>query len=116
MTDVSKSYSKTGKALLSVSITKPVIVGDKLAEMVKIELEALTKIQSKHFKLEKIYEIEEALPQVEDLQYHISATNSKIYDHVFLAGDYLLNGSINAAMTAGRSAAEAVILSIQPTY
>jgi protoporphyrinogen oxidase len=116
MTDVSKSYSKTDKALLSVSITKPVIVGDKLAEMVKIELEALTKIQSKHFKLEKIYEIEEALPQVEDLQYHISATNSKIYDHVFLAGDYLLNGSINAAMTAGRSAAEAVILSIQPTY
>jgi len=116
MTDVSKSYSKTGKALLSVSITKPVIVGDKLAEMVKIELEALTKIKSKHFKLEKIYEIEEALPQVEDLQYHISATNSKIYDHVFLAGDYLLNGSINAAMTAGRSAAEAVILSIQPTY
>jgi protoporphyrinogen oxidase len=116
MTDVSKSYSKTGRALLSVSITKPVIVGDKLAEMVKVELEALTNIKSTHFKLEKIYEIDEALPQVEDLQYHISATNSKIYDHVFLAGDYLLNGSINAAMTAGRSAAEAVILSIQPTY
>lgn len=116
MTDVSKSYSKTGRALLSVSITKPVIVGDKLAEMVKVELEALTNIKSAHFKLEKIYEIDEALPQVEDLQYHISATNSKIYDHVFLAGDYLLNGSINAAMTAGRSAAEAVILSIQPTY
>lgn len=116
MTDVSKSYSKTGRALLSVSITKPVIVGDNFAEMVKIELEALTNIKSGHFKLEKIYEIDEALPQVEDLQYHISATNSKIYDHVFLAGDYLLNGSINAAMTAGRSAAEAVILSIQPTY
>ena len=116
MTDVSKSYSKTGRALLSVSITKPVIADDKLAEMVKIELEALTKIKSEHFELIKIYEIEEALPHVDDMKSSISATNTKIYDQVFLAGDYLLNGSINAAMTSGRKAAEAVILSIQPTY
>lgn len=116
MTDVSKSYSKTGRALLSVSITKEVAADDKLVEMVKIELEALTKIKSGHFKLVKIFEIEEALPQVDDVKSSISATNMKIYDHVFLAGDYLLNGSINAAMTAGRKAAEAIILSIQPTY
>ncbi|WP_373522746.1 NAD(P)/FAD-dependent oxidoreductase [Aquiflexum sp.] len=114
MTDVSKSYSKTGRALLSVSITKAVTVDDKLTEMVKIELEALTNIKSAHFKLEKIYEIEDALPQVEDMKSSISATQTKIYDNVFLSGDYLLNGSINAAMTAGRKSAEAVILSIQP--
>jgi hypothetical protein len=35
---------------------------------------------------------------------------------VFLAGDYLLNGSINAAMTSGRLAAEAVIHSYQATH
>lgn len=114
MTDVSKSYSKTGRALLSVSITKEVKMDDKLVEMVKIELEALTNIKSAHFKLEKSYEIENALPQVEDMKSSIAATQTKIYDNVFLSGDYLLNGSINAAMTAGRKAAEAVILSIQP--
>jgi protoporphyrinogen oxidase len=114
MTDVSKSYSKTDRALLSISITKPIAVDDKLIEMVKIELEALTKIKSEHFTLEKVYEIEDALPQIEDLKSNIPATQTKIYDNVFLSGDYLLNGSINAAMTAGRKAAEAVILSIQP--
>lgn len=116
MTDVSKAYSKTGRALLSVSITKPITVDDKLIEMVKIELEALTNIKSEHFKLEKFYEIEDALPQVEDMKSSIPATQTKIYDNVFLCGDYLLNGSINAAMTAGRKAAEAVILSTQPIF
>jgi protoporphyrinogen oxidase len=114
MTDVSKSYAKSDRALLSVSITKPIPVDNKLIEMVKIELEALTHIKSGHFKLEKKYEIKDALPQVEDMKSSISATQTKIYDNVFLSGDYLLNGSINAAMTAGRKAAEAVILSLQP--
>jgi hypothetical protein len=43
-------------------------------------------------------------------------TECKIADHVFLAGDYLLNGSINAAMTSGRTAAEAVMYSYMPTH
>ena len=43
-------------------------------------------------------------------------TNTKIYDHVFLAGDYLLNGSINAAMTSGRKAVEALLLTTQDPH
>ncbi|PSL07567.1 NAD(P)/FAD-dependent oxidoreductase [Cecembia rubra] len=116
MTDVSKAYSKNNKALLSVSITKPVEVDDKLAKLIAIELSALTKIKAEYFEHLQTYEIEEALPQVEDMGYSLPSGNTKIQDGVFLAGDYLLNGSINAAMTAGRKAAEAVILSLQPTY
>ncbi len=116
LTDVSKSYSKSGRALLSVTITKPVTMDDKLEKMVTIELEALTNIKSEHFKFEKSYEIENALPQIEDMKSSIHSSQAKIYDGVFLSGDYLLNGSINAAMTSGRKAAEAVILSSQPTY
>lgn len=116
MTDVSKAYSQNGKALLSVSITKEVKDMDKLLSLVTIELEAITKIKAAHFEHIKTYEIEEALPQVEDLSYQLPATNTKVYDGVFLAGDYLLNGSINAAMTAGRKSAEAVILSLQPIF
>ena len=43
-------------------------------------------------------------------------TECKITDHVYLAGDYLLNGSINAAMTSGRTAAEAVVHSLMRTH
>jgi hypothetical protein len=57
-----------------------------------------------------------ALPAVDDLKYSIASTECKITDHVYLAEDYLLNGSINAAMTSGRIAAEAVIHSYMPTH
>ena len=115
MTDVSKSYSSSGKALLSVTVTQDSKADELLVKMVALELEALTGIKANFFHHIKTYEITEALPQVEDMQYTISPTNTKIQDDVYLAGDYLLNGSINAAMTAGRKAAEAVMLSLQPT-
>jgi phytoene dehydrogenase-like protein len=115
MTDVSKAYSQNDRALLSVSITKPVEKEDKLEKLVSIELEALTGIKAEYFEHIKTYVIEQALPQVQDLSDSLSPTDTKAIDGVFLAGDYLLNGSINAAMTAGRKAAEAVILSLQPT-
>lgn len=116
MTDVSKSYSSTGKALLSVTVTQDSKADDLLIKMVALELEALTGIKANFFQHIKTYEILDALPQVDDMQYSISPTNTKIQDNVYLAGDYLLNGSINAAMTAGRKAAEAVLLSLQPTH
>lgn len=116
MTDVSKSYSSNGKALLSVTVTQDSKADDLLIKMVALELEALTGIKANFFQHIKTYEILDALPQVDDMQYSISPTNTKIQDNVYLAGDYLLNGSINAAMTAGRKAAEAVLLSLQPNH
>lgn len=116
MTDVSKSYSSTGKALLSVTVTQDSKPDELLVKMVALELEALTGIKASYFEHIKTYEILDALPQVDDMQYSISPTNTKIQDNVYLAGDYLLNGSINAAMTAGRKAAEAVLLSLQPNH
>ncbi|MDO9553828.1 NAD(P)/FAD-dependent oxidoreductase [Rhodonellum sp.] len=113
MTDVSPAYSKEGKALLSVSVIKNVGVDDSLAKKIAIEMEALTGIKSEHFKWIKTYEIQEALPDLDDLQNSIPFSNTKIMDGVFLAGDYLLNGSINAAMTSGRKAAEACLYSLQ---
>lgn len=115
MTDVSKSYSSSGKALLSVTVTQDCKSNDSLVKTVSEELEALSGIKASYFHHIKTYEINDALPQVDDMQYSISPTNTKIYDNVFLAGDYLLNGSINAAMTSGRKAAEAVMLNLQPT-
>lgn len=116
MTDVSRAYSKTEKALLSVSITKDVLASEKLTKLVQVELSALTGINADFFKHVKTFEIQEALPQVEDLRLNIQPTQTKVHDHVYLAGDYLLYGSLNAAMASGRRAAEAVVMSLQPTY
>ncbi|WP_041779391.1 protoporphyrinogen/coproporphyrinogen oxidase [Belliella baltica] len=113
MTDISKAYSKNGKALLSVSVIKPIQNTEKLENLVAIELEAISGIKAEYFKPIKTYEIKEALPDVEDMKADLPFTNTKIYDHIFLAGDYLLNGSINAAMTSGRKAVEALLLTTQ---
>jgi protoporphyrinogen oxidase len=113
MTDLSKEYSKNNKALLSVSITKPVEANENLAKLVAIELAALTKINADFFEHIKTYVIIDALPQLDDMGYAMEAGNTKVADGIFLAGDFLLNGSINAAMTAGRKAAEGVILNLQ---
>ena len=37
------------------------------------------------------------------------ARESQVAENVFLAGDYLLNGSLNAAMESGRLAAKGMI-------
>ena len=44
----------------------------------------------------------------DDFQNKMKPSQSKIQDGIYLAGDYLLNGSINAAMASGRYAAHAV--------
>ena len=42
----------------------------------------------------------------------MAAKEVKLHDDIFLAGDFLLNASLNAAMLSGRRAAEAVSSSL----
>ncbi|MEX2512697.1 MAG: NAD(P)/FAD-dependent oxidoreductase [Cyclobacteriaceae bacterium] len=112
LTDISKSYSEDGRALLSVSIVKEMESLDNIEKMVALELEALTGISADFFKHLKTIQIPQALPDLTDCKHWIPAQHTKVYDHVFMAGDQLLNGSINAAMTSGRLAAEGVIADI----
>jgi protoporphyrinogen oxidase len=116
MDDVSRAYSSNGRALLSVSVLESDLGEKDLVKAVQAELEAISGIKATYFKFVKAYFIPHALPSLEDLRYSIPMTECKITDHVYLAGDYLLNGSINAAMTSGRTAAEAVVHSYMPTY
>ncbi|WP_439489588.1 protoporphyrinogen/coproporphyrinogen oxidase [Algoriphagus sp.] len=116
MTDVSSAYSKNGRALLSVSILETDLKEKDLVKAVQAELESLTGISSEFFKFLKSFYIPYAIPTVGDMKDTIPFTECKIAENVYLAGDYLLNGSINAAMTSGRIAAEAVVHSFVPTY
>ncbi len=112
MEDVSKDYAPAGKSLLSVTVLDTDLSDKELIKVVQGELEEISGTKSDQFKHLKTYLIPHALPQVGDLKFSIPFTECKVLDQVFLAGDYLLHGSINAAMTSGRTAAEAVVHSL----
>lgn len=116
MDDVSKAYSTNGRALLSVSVLESQLSESELVKAVQSELESISGVNAEYFKFIRAYHIPYALPNLDDLKYSIPMTECKITDQVYLAGDYLLNGSINAAMTSGRIAAEAVVHSYMPTH
>lgn len=116
MSDVSPDYAPEGKSLLSITVLESSLDEKSLIKSVQSELEKISGIKSENFKFLKSYFIDYALPNLEDMRYSIASTECKIMDDIFLAGDYLLNGSINAAMTSGRIAAEAVGNSYMPTH
>jgi len=116
MDDVSKSYSTNGRALLSVTVLESDLGETELIHAVQAELEEISGLKADYFQFVKSYHILHALPFLEDPKYSVPMTECKITDHVYLAGDYLLNGSINAAMTSGRIAAEAIIHTYMRTH
>jgi len=96
------------KQILSVSIVKSHdLTKDKLVERVKKELKDICEIEV--VKLLKHYKIAQALPDILDVNYQMPHTETKLKDNIFLAGDVLSNGSLNAAMLNGESAAKALI-------
>ncbi|NNF34583.1 MAG: FAD-dependent oxidoreductase [Saprospiraceae bacterium] len=110
MTDVSKDYAPENKCLLSISIVKDThLKGEELINRVKEEFSRLTGEDHNTMQFLKMYHIRKALPVLDDIQTDIQPTATRIQSKVFLAGDYLLNGSLNAAMVSGRSAAMAAI-------
>ena len=98
--------------LLSVTIVKNHSLSEKqLIEKITEELKYFCGITNATFI--KRYQIKKALPKLNNLQYEISSTETKLTSSIFLAGDQLLNGSLNAAMIAGERAAMGVIGTLQ---
>ncbi|MBN3519420.1 FAD-dependent oxidoreductase [Algoriphagus lutimaris] len=114
--DVSASYTSSDRSLLSVTILESDLEEKELIKQVQKELEHISGIKGEYFKFIKSYYISYALPSLDDIKDSIPTTECKITDYVYLGGDYLLNGSSNAAMTSGRLVAESVILSYTPTH
>ena len=100
-----------GKELLSVTVVDHQNFKEKeLAEKVKLELKEHFNIDV--IRLIKTYEIPKALPDLKNIKYSLSPAETRYSDKIFLAGDTLVNGSLNAAMLSGKSAALAVIAAI----
>ena len=111
MSNVSSAYAPKGKVLISVSYNGiPTLDDAALAENMKQELKKWYGEKVNNWKMLKAYRIEYALPTQESVRNEIPTTEIKISDTLFVCGDNLLNGSINAAMKTGRLAAEAMKL------
>ncbi len=97
-----------GKELLSVTVVNNQnLTGDELRENVKSELKVHFNIDV--LRLIKVYEIPKALPDLKNIKYTLTPAETQYSSQIFLAGDTLVNGSLNAAMLSGESAANALI-------
>jgi protoporphyrinogen oxidase len=96
------------KELLSVTvIDRQKLTNKQLVTEVQKELKELCNIDSSTFI--KQYNIPMALPNLQDIQYEMLPSETRLTETIFLAGDTQLNGSLNAAMIAGERAALEVI-------
>ncbi len=90
--------------LLSVTVVKDHnFTESELITQVKTELQTACDIKNINYL--KTYNIPKALPDLTNIAASISPTETRLTDTLFLAGDYLVNGSLNAAMLSGENAA-----------
>ena len=90
--------------LLSVTVVKEhQLSEEELVAQVKEELQRECGIKNLWFF--KRYQIPKALPQLHNLQYDATPSETQLNERIFLAGDVQLNGSLNAAMLSGEKAA-----------
>jgi len=106
------TLNKKSKELLSVTVIKNHQLEEN-AFIKKVVAELYSKCAIKDVTFLRRYQIKKALPILTNLQYEISSTETKLKSTIFLAGDQLLNGSLNAAMIAGERAAMGVIQTLE---
>ena len=96
--------AQTGKTILSATTLQQ---NDKSEEELieKMRAEVIQYAGASQVNYIHHYKIQHALPDIQDLRMTAEPTESQIRENIFLAGDYLLNGSLNAAMESGRLAA-----------
>lgn len=113
LSDVATPYAPTGKSLVSVTLKKyPQSSADEaFYQSIAAELASLTAYEGSITFLKR-YDIPHALPVIDDLEYSLPNTQFTLTDDIYLAGDYLLNASLDAAMRTGRLAAEAMLDSL----
>ena len=109
MSNVSNRYAPTGKVLISISYNGiPSIDDNTLADNMKVELKKWYGNQVDDWQVLKTYRINYALPNQEKVSNEIPNSEVKINENLYICGDHLLNGSINAAMKSGRIVAELI--------
>ncbi len=110
-----ETTTNTDKELLSVTVVdNQGLSGKALIDQVQKELKDLCGITSSTFI--KHYRIPKSLPKLGELNYKISPSETRLTETIYLAGDVQLNGSLNAAMLAGESAALGVLENLEGLF
>ena len=99
---------KTGKTILSVTTIEHMNKTDaEIIENIIAEVKKYTgalKVDFIHH-----YRIKQALPDIQNLKMTVQSAENQVMDNIFLAGDALMNGSLNAAMESGYIAAKSLL-------
>ena len=107
LTNLSSDYAPKNKILVCVSCNGiPACTDETLAENMKTELLQWYGNEIKSWRLIKVYRINYGLPNLTSIKNELQETDFKLNENLFMCGDFLLNGSINAAMKTGRIVAE----------
>ena len=106
------THSNNTEELLSVTVVKEhQLTEEQLIATVTRQLQEECTID--HLTFLAVYHIKKALPDLKDVKYEVSPSETQLSSGIFLAGDVQLNGSLNAAMIAGEKAALQVIASLK---
>lgn len=112
MSDISLDYAPIDKSLLSVSVVtddeNKDFTEEELIEKARRELSFWYGTHAYEWDFLKSYSISYALPNQDSVKYTPSHEDLKIHDGLYRCGDYLLNGSLNAAMRSGRLVARLI--------
>jgi protoporphyrinogen oxidase len=111
ISDIAPNYAPKGQHLVSVSVggQHHHFTDDELVQRIKTELAPHFGYEVNTWDFIKTYRIQYALPNQTTVRNHADPADIKIGENLYRTGDYLLNGSINAALKAGRQAAEVIL-------
>ncbi len=116
ISDAAPEYSARGKSLVSVSLREiPNRSVEEVSRDIQNELSVTYGPEVQQWRFIRNYHIKKALPALTDLKHEVSFTETRLAENLYLAGDHLLNGSINAALKSGELAAKAAVLDHQPS-
>lgn len=96
--------NRNEQELLSVTVIKKHQLSEEsLVKKIQDDLNTFCLITEAKFL--HSYHIPMALPNLKNIQYDLNPSETQLTDTLFIAGDTLLNGSLNAAMISGEKAA-----------
>ena len=106
---VAKSYAPEGKHLISLSVVGNQGFSEKdLVKNIKTELKKWFGNATDDWQHLHTRHIDYALPEQIAVRNDLNDNELKINENTYVCGDFLLNGSINAAIKTGRKAADLI--------
>jgi hypothetical protein len=96
-------------------VETPLLMGEELIREVRNELAEILTIDQADLHFLKSYYIPQALPNIENPTMHLKREQIARGNGIYLAGDYLLGGSLNGAMLSGRQCAEVLLADFKNT-